>query len=239
MPLPPGVFRADHVGSLLRPAPVKHARAAAAAGTLPPAALRAVEDASIAAAVARLRTAGVRALTDGEFRRAYFHLDFCGRLRGVETRGAIGASAAGPGGWTPPRLVVVGRLGRPEGGVQTADYRYVQGLAGEGETVKVCVPSPTMVHFRGGRASIDVGAYPDMDSFFADLARVWQEELQGLYEAGARFVQLDDTNLAYLCDEGMRQAARERGEDPDLLPMRYAVGAGFMAETDMLTGQRN
>jgi hypothetical protein len=94
-------------------------------------------------------------------------------------------------------------------------------------TPKVCIPSPTMVHFRGGRASIDIGAYPDLDVFFEDLAKVYQEELDSLYKAGARFVQLDDTNLAYLCDEKMRQQAAERNEDVNSLPKRYAVSSLF------------
>jgi 5-methyltetrahydropteroyltriglutamate--homocysteine methyltransferase len=231
MPLPAGIYRADHVGSLLRPAALQTARAQRAAGTLSAAALRSIENTHIAAVVGAEIGAGLRSITDGEFRRAYFHLDFLQQLGGVETKGAITSSNTPKDGWTPPRLVVTGKL-RHVAPVQVADFqelvraiREVRGeaAAGVGVTPKVCIPSPTMVHFRGGRASIDIDSYPDLDVFFDDLAIVYQKELDALYQAGARFVQLDDTNLAYLCDEGMRNEARARGDDPDELPKKYAV----------------
>lgn len=183
-------------------------------------------------------------MTDGEFRRAYFHLDFLQRLGGVEVRGHIASSGAIADGWSPPRLVVTGPL-RHWQDVQVEDFVFLKGAleralekleGGSGSggkkllaTPKVCIPSPTMVHFRGGRASIDIEAYPDMDVFFEDLARVYQEELDALYKAGARFVQLDDTNLAYLCDEKMRQAAIDRNDDPNELPKKYAVSTKALA----------
>jgi 5-methyltetrahydropteroyltriglutamate--homocysteine methyltransferase len=225
MPLPAGVYRADHVGSLLRPSTIKKARELAAAGAISASELRSVEDVAIADIAAKQVEVGIRSITDGEFRRAYFHLDFLQQLAGVETRGSIHSSSTGPAGWSPPKLVVVGKL-QHEKPVQVDDYNFLSRAIGKSDvtvTPKVCVPSPTMVHFRGGRASIDLDAYPDLDVFFDDLARVWQLELDALYAAGARFVQLDDTNLAYLCDEEMREAARARNEDPDTLPMRYAV----------------
>ncbi|KAF2672068.1 UROD/MetE-like protein [Microthyrium microscopicum] len=226
MPLPPGVFRADHVGSLLRPAAIKSARLSVASQKLDAAGLRKVEDDEIAAIVAKQLENGLKSITDGEFRRAYFHLDFLQQLGGVEMQGMIKSSSIGPEGWSPPRLAVTGKLTH-EKDVQVDDYKYLQGEIDRhpeknGVMAKVCVPSPTMVHFRGGRASIDVSAYPSLDAFFEDLAHVYQQELDSLYKAGVRFVQLDDTNLAYLCDETMRAEAKGRGDDPDLLPLRYA-----------------
>jgi 5-methyltetrahydropteroyltriglutamate--homocysteine methyltransferase len=232
MPLPPGLYRADHVGSLLRPAAIQAARSQRASGTLSDPALRKVEDAQITAVVKAEIAAGLRSITDGEFRRAYFHLDFLQQLGGVETRGAITSSNTPQDGWTPPRLVVTGKLAHVKA-VQVEDFNFLRdaiaaaaGSAPLPVTPKVCIPSPTMVHFRGGRASIDIDSYPDLDVFFDDLAKVYQTELDALYAAGARFVQLDDTNLAYLCDEKMRDEARARGDDPDELPMKYAVRIG-------------
>jgi 5-methyltetrahydropteroyltriglutamate--homocysteine methyltransferase len=231
MPLPAGLYRADHVGSLLRPSAIQTARLEHAAGVLSTPSLRDVENTHIAAVVRAQIAAGLRSITDGEYRRAYFHLDFLQQLGGVETKGAITSSNTPKDGWMPPRLVVTGKL-RHVRPVQVADFEELEKAIKEAEaegkttakvTPKVCIPSPTMVHFRGGRASIDIDSYPDLDVFFDDLATVYQKELEALYQAGARFVQLDDTNLAYLCDEGMRNEARERGDDPDELPKKYAV----------------
>jgi 5-methyltetrahydropteroyltriglutamate--homocysteine methyltransferase len=230
MPLPPGVYRADHIGSLLRPSAIKSARADLAAGKISASDLHAAEDNEIAALVQKQLDAGLRSVTDGEQRRAYFHLDFLQQLHGVSVKGSIQSSGAIKDGWQPPSLAVTGQLGHPERAVQVEDYVFLRDMlaktlerSGENATAKVCVPSPTMLHFRGGRASIDIESYPEMDDFFDDLAAVYQQELDALYKAGARFVQLDDTNLAYLCDEKMRQAAVERNEDPDELPKKYAV----------------
>ena len=227
MPLPPGVYRADHVGSLLRSKEIKTGRAQVAAGKLNASELRNVENAQITALVQKELDAGLKSITDGEFRRAYFHLDFLQQLGGVETQGSIASSGSINDGMSPPKLAVTGKLTHPKN-VQVDDYLFLKDVlnkahGGAPATTKVCIPSPTMVHFRGGRASIDIAAYPDLDVFFEDLARVYQEEIDALYKAGARFIQLDDTNLAYLCDEKMRQAARDRNDDPDELPRKYAV----------------
>src|SRR5262245_11145545 len=214
-------FRADHVGSLLRPAAVHEARARRAADEITAAELRAVEDAAIAEAVRQLEALGMRSITDGEFRRAWFHLDFLQQLDGVAVTGSIAASsdAATTVHMTPPKLSVVGPL-RHVRDIQVDDFRYLASIATQ--TPKVCIPSPTMVHFRGGRAAIDIDAYPDLEKFFADLAACYRAELDALYNAGCRYVQLDDTNLAYLCDPAMRAGAVERGDDPDQLPHSYA-----------------
>jgi 5-methyltetrahydropteroyltriglutamate--homocysteine methyltransferase len=214
-------FRADHVGSLLRPPAVHHARAQRAAGEIDAAELRAVEDAAIRDAVAAVEGLGLRSVTDGELRRAWFHLDFLQQLDGVAVTGNIAASsdAADTVHMTPPKLSVVGPL-RHVRDIQVADFRFLASITTE--TPKVSIPSPTMVHFRGGRAGIDIDAYPDLDVFFADLAACYRAEIDGLYAAGCRYLQLDDTNLAYLCDPVMRAGAAERGDDPDALPHAYA-----------------
>jgi 5-methyltetrahydropteroyltriglutamate--homocysteine methyltransferase len=214
-------FRADHVGSLLRPAAVHEARAKRAAGEISAAELREVEDVAIAEAVRTVEGLGMRSVTDGEFRRAWFHLDFLQQLDGVAVTGNIEASsdAASTVHMTPPKLSVVGRL-RHGRDIQVDDYRYLASIVTE--TPKVSIPSPTMVHFRGGRAAIDLDAYPDLELFFADLAACYRAELEALYAAGCRYVQLDDTNLAYLCDPVMRTGAEERGDDPNELPHAYA-----------------
>ncbi|KAF2096687.1 UROD/MetE-like protein [Rhizodiscina lignyota] len=223
MTLPYGVYRADHVGSLLRPKDVLNAREKEAEGTITAQDLRDVEDKYIKDAVGKQINAGLRSITDGEFRRAYFHLDFLKHLDGVEVQGMIN-STAGYKGWTPPRLVVTGKLGHPKS-IQVEDFKYLVAQIkedGGSATPKVCIPSPTMVHFRGGRSSIDLSAYPDLDVFFEDIARVYQEELDDLYKAGCRMVQLDDTNLAYLCDPSMRKEAEERHGDVAQLTKQYA-----------------
>jgi methionine synthase II (cobalamin-independent) len=214
-------FRADHVGSLLRPPAVHEARTKRAAGEISAAELREVEDAAIADAVHTVEGLGMRSVTDGEFRRAWFHLDFLEQLDGVAVTGNIAASsdAAATVHMTPPKLSVVGPL-RHTRDIQVDDYRYLASIVTE--TPKVSIPSPTMVHFRGGRAAIDIDAYPDLEQFFADLAACYRAELEALYAAGCRYVQLDDTNLAYLCDPVMRAGAVERGDDPDELPHSYA-----------------
>jgi 5-methyltetrahydropteroyltriglutamate--homocysteine methyltransferase len=214
-------FRADHVGSLLRPEAVHAARARRAAGELTADELRAVEDEAIADVVRKLEATGMQSVTDGEFRRAWFHLDFLEQLDGVAVSGSIASSSdsAQSVHMTPPKLTVVGPL-RHVRDIQVADFEYLASVATA--TPKVSIPSPTMVHFRGGRAGIDIEAYPDLDDFFTDLARCYRDEIGALYAAGSRYIQLDDTNLAYLCDPVMRQGAVDRGDDPDELPRAYA-----------------
>ncbi|KAJ9133817.1 Methionine synthase [Pleurostoma richardsiae] len=226
MPLPPGVYRADQVGSFLRPRAVLSAREQAADGHITPVELRAVENEHIAALVKSQIAAGLRSVTDGELRRAYFHIDFCSQLSGVRQEGNLSSTNITKHGMTPPRLVVAGKLGHPKP-IQVDDFLFLQDqIAGAGAartvTAKVCIPSPTMLHFRGSRETIDSTAYPTLEPFFEDLVRVFQEELADLYAAGCRFVQLDDTNLAYLCDEGMRKEAEARHGDPSHLAEQYA-----------------
>ncbi|EON62922.1 5-methyltetrahydropteroyltriglutamate-homocysteine methyltransferase [Coniosporium apollinis CBS 100218] len=225
MVLPTGVYRADHVGSWLRPREVLDARSRVAQKEMSEEELRKFEDKHIENVVQKQIAAGLRSITDGEFRRAYFHLDFLKQLDGVEVKGSIKPTGEIKDGWAPPVLSVTGKLGHSKP-VQVDDFKFLEAAIARnnaaGVTTKVAIPSPTMVHFRGGRASIDIASYPDLDAFFDDLAKVYQQELDDLCKAGCRFVQLDDTNLAYLCDPEMRKAAASRSEDLTTLPKRYA-----------------
>ena len=229
-------FRADHVGSLLRPPEVLAARHQCADGQISAAQLRHVEDVATAHAVGKMESLGMRSITDGEFRRAWFHLDFLQQLDGVAVTGNIASSSdsASTVHMTPPKLSVVGPL-RHVRDIQVDDYKYLASVTTQ--TPKVSIPSPTMVHFRGGRAAIDLDAYPDLDQFFADLAACYRSEIAALYEAGCRYLQLDDTNLAYLCDPAMRAGAVERGDDPNELPHAYAelINACIADRPDDLT----
>ncbi|KAL2186551.1 methionine synthase-like protein [Thermothelomyces heterothallicus CBS 203.75] len=231
MPLPAGVYRADHVGSFLRPQPILRARETLDTATpISAADLRKLEDEHITEVVQKQIASGLQSVTDGEFRRAWFHIDFLQHLSGVERHGSLSSTNVTSHGVTPPKLAVVGKLGHPQP-IQVEDYKFVESVrqkvaAGSDKkvTTKVCIPSPTMVHFRGGREAISTEAYPTLEPFFDDLVKVYQAEIADLYAAGCRFVQLDDTNLAYLCDAGMRaEAAKRHGEDPQKLTKQYAA----------------
>ncbi|HEU4616466.1 MAG TPA: 5-methyltetrahydropteroyltriglutamate--homocysteine S-methyltransferase [Gammaproteobacteria bacterium] len=211
-------FRADHVGSLLRPRSLLELRERAARGEVSPAALRAHEDECIRAVVSLQESIGLEGISDGEYRRESFHGDFMRRIEGVAFELATPGRASLAGG--PFVAVVSKRMRRPAGGIEVENFRYLRSLTAR--TPKQTIPSPTMAHFRGGRETIDAGAYPDMSEFFADLARVYREEVEDLAEAGCRYLQLDDTNLAYLCDERIRARIEERGESLDRLPGDYA-----------------
>jgi 5-methyltetrahydropteroyltriglutamate--homocysteine methyltransferase len=215
-------FRADHVGSFLRPAELLEAREKKQKGTISAAQLREVEDRAIRDIVKFQEDLGLQGITDGEFRRTYFHIDFLEQIEGVEVRqGAMGRfhGAKGDVDFAPPVMHVVKKL-RHAKPIQVADFDYLKSVTKK--TPKVTIPSPTMLHFRGGRGAISKEAYPDLEGFYADVAAAYREELQQLGNAGCTYVQLDDTNLAYLCDPKMREGARGRGDDPDWLPHRYA-----------------
>ncbi|MDR0781657.1 MAG: 5-methyltetrahydropteroyltriglutamate--homocysteine S-methyltransferase [Pseudomonadales bacterium] len=218
-PTPP--FRADQVGSLLRPRYLLDAREQFATGKIDAAVLREVENRAIAEAVKKQEAIGLPSISDGEFRRSYFHLDFFRHLDGVTIEGNINASSSvqNSAGFSPPKLSVTGKL-RHQYPISLGDYQFLQ--AQTPAKVKITMPSPTMLHFRGGRAGIDAKAYPDLEEFFSDLAQAYRDEIETLYQAGCRNIQLDDTNLAYLCDPKMRADAAARGEDPNTLPALYA-----------------
>jgi 5-methyltetrahydropteroyltriglutamate--homocysteine methyltransferase len=217
-------FRADHVGSFLRPKVLLEAREAYfVKKSITAAQLRAVEDRAITEIVAFQQDVGLHSITDGEFRRTYFHIDFLEQLGGVKTD--IPVTVKRPDGseeLAPPVIRVIDTV-RHVKDIQRADFEFLKSQVAAGMTPKVTIPSPTMLHFRGGRAGISREAYPELDPvFYEDVARAYGQELQSLYDAGCRYVQMDDTNLAYLCDDKMREAARQRGDDPNELPHRYA-----------------
>jgi 5-methyltetrahydropteroyltriglutamate--homocysteine methyltransferase len=219
---PPPPFRADHVGSFLRPAYLLEARDKRAKNEIGPEELRAVEDRAIAEVVRMQEEVGLRSITDGEFRRTYFHIDFLERLDGVSADAPVTVKKPdGSEELLPPVIRVVGKV-RHQRDIQLADFKYLKSVTKQ--TPKVSIPSPTMLHFRGGRAGISAEHYPELEpTFYEDVARAYGEELASLARAGATYVQMDDTNLAYLCDDKMREAARARGDDPDELPHRYAA----------------
>ncbi len=222
-------FRADHVGSFLRPAYLLEARDQFFnKKSITAEQLRAVEDKAITEIVNFQADVGLKSITDGEFRRTYFHIDFLEQLGGVKTD--IPVTIVRPDGTeelAPPVIRVIDKV-RHAKNIQLADFQYlksqVEALGISGLVPKVTIPSPTMLHFRGGRAGISKEAYPELDPvFYDDVAKAYGDELQSLADAGCTYVQMDDTNMAYLCDEKMREAARQRGDDPNELPHRYAA----------------
>jgi 5-methyltetrahydropteroyltriglutamate--homocysteine methyltransferase len=215
-------FRADHVGSFLRPAYLIQARDAAERGELTAGELRSVEDRAIREVVALQQNVGLNAITDGEFRRTFFHVDFLKQLDGVGVKGGIAVKfrkAEGDIDYAPPVMEVTDKV-RHARSIQRRDFEFLRSVTNR--TPKVTIPSPTMLHFRGGRAGISQQAYPQLEAFYADVAAAFAEEIRDLAAAGCTYLQLDDTNLAYLCDTKQREAARSRGHDPDELPLAYA-----------------
>jgi 5-methyltetrahydropteroyltriglutamate--homocysteine methyltransferase len=215
-------FRADHVGSFLRPPELLDAREKRRKGEITAEALREVEDRAIRDVVKLEEDVGLRGITDGEFRRTYFHVDFLEQLDGVRSRGGLALhfhSKKGEVDFAPPVLHVTAKV-RHAHPIQVRDFEFLKSVTKR--TPKVSIPSPTMLHFRGGRSAISREAYPDLEEFFSDVARAYREEIGQLGAAGCTYLQLDDTNLAYLCDPKMREAARARGDDPGELPRRYA-----------------
>jgi 5-methyltetrahydropteroyltriglutamate--homocysteine methyltransferase len=219
-------FRADHVGSFLRPKYLLDAREDFfVKKSINAEQLRAVEDKAITEIVKFQEDVGLQSITDGEFRRTYFHLDFLEQLGGVITEAGKLAVQATDGSThlAPPMIKVIGKVKHVKD-IQRADFEFLKRQLSKGGTPKVTIPSPTMLHFRGGRGGIDKVAYPELEpEFYDDVAKAYGDELMSLYNAGCRYVQMDDTNLAYLCDEKMREAARQRGDDPNELPHRYAT----------------
>ena len=216
-------FRADHVGSFLRPKELIDARERFRAGEIDAEALRVVEDQAIRGVVAFQEDLGLKGITDGEFRRTYFHTDFLLQLDGVEEAGGTQVHFHRHGGeelsYAPPVMKITGKIEHARD-IQRRDYEFLASVTSR--LPKVTIPSPTMLHFRGGRDAIDRDAYPDLEQFYADLAAAYRAEIASLAAAGCRYLQLDDTNLAYLCDDTQRANARARGMDPDDLPRLYA-----------------
>ena len=213
-------FRADQVGSLLRPESLARARAAWKRGELGADALRAAEDAAIAEVVARQESIGLKAVTDGEFRRDWWHLDFLAQLDGVSLRRNEGEKFKVAGqSEQPPIASVTGRVAcsRP---IMVDHFAYLAGIAKA--LPKMTIPSPSMLHLRGGRAAISREVYPDLDAFWDDVAAAYRKAIAQLAEAGCRYLQLDDITFAYLCDPKIQDNCRRNGDDPATLPRRYA-----------------
>jgi 5-methyltetrahydropteroyltriglutamate--homocysteine methyltransferase len=219
-------FRANHVGSLLRPPELLQAREKHQKGEMSAAQLRQTEDRCIRDAVKMQEDVGMQGITDGEFRRTLWHADFLSQFEGIKVvEGLLPDSARhfqNPDAdvqRSPTQFVVTGKLGHPRG-IETDNFKFLASVTKN--TPKQCIPSPSLVHFRTGRGGVDKAAYPDMKDFFADLARVYREEISGLAAAGCTYLQIDDVNFAYLCDPKMRDGAKKIGEDPESLPLLYA-----------------
>ncbi|HEX3864260.1 MAG TPA: 5-methyltetrahydropteroyltriglutamate--homocysteine S-methyltransferase [Stellaceae bacterium] len=214
VPKPP--FRADHVGSLLRPAALLHSRAEHQAGRLPAEGLRAAEDQAIADAVRMQRDLGLVGVSDGEMRRGSWHMDFLYQIGGVEkTERRLNIqfkNDAGTLDFTPTAHRVGGKLSFDKT-IFGEDFAYLASVAPAGTVPKLTIPSPSMLHYRGGRAAIDAGAYPDMEPFWQDLAAVYATEIAGLAALGCTYLQLDDTSLAYLNDPAQRTYVDSIGGD--------------------------
>ena len=216
-------FRADHVGSMLRPDNLMEARIAHAAGTLDAQSLKKVEDATIRDAIKLQEDVGFQAVTDGEFRRSSWFRDFLLGFDNVKVaegklelffKNADGTLTTNK----PNSMAVTGKVARSKP-IQVEDFKFIKSVTKV--MPKVCIPSPTLMHFRGGRENIDIKAYPQMRDFFTDIAKAYQAEINDMVAAGLKYIQIDDTNLAYLCDENFRDAVKRIGEDPNKLPQLY------------------
>src|SRR5476651_1741692 len=213
-------FRADHVGSLLRTAPLKDARTKRERGEITAQQLKAVEDREIAGVIKKQEGIGLQAVTDGEFRRAFWNYDFLGALDGVEAYlGERKIKFQGPNP-KPMMLRVTGKLGTFSGHPMLEHFKY--GAAHTAVLPKMTIPSPSSLHFRYGRDAIPGAIYPNMEDFYADLGQTYRKAVRAFADAGCRYLQLDEVNLAYLCDPKLRAQVSERGEDPAQLPAAYA-----------------
>ena len=203
-------FRADHVGSLLRSPRLKEARAKRAAGEIGKADLTAIENDEIKKIIAKQEAVGLNSITDGEFRRAYWHFDILAGLDGVEMVEAEGIKFAGVTSKAEAPFVR-GKLGS-KSHPQVAHFAFLK--ANTRRTPKMTIPSPSMLHYRGGRKMIDKTAYPTMEQFYSDLGQAYKQVVGQFYAAGCRYLQLDDCSFAYLCDAAQRKMLTDRGDDP-------------------------
>ena len=213
-------FRADHVGSLLRTAPLKDARSRHERGEIDAAALRAVEDREIETVIRQQQDIGLQAVTDGEFRRAFWNYDFLGKLDGVEAylgERKISFQGKNP---KPMMLRITGKLGTFSGHPMIEHFRFVK--AHSRVTPKMTIPSPSSLHFRYGRDAVPAAIYPDLDEFYRDLGATYAQAVHAFADAGCRYLQLDEVNFAYLCDPKLREQVANRGDDPGKLPAIYA-----------------
>ena len=210
------IYRADHVGSLLRPAELKEARKQLENGDISIDELRQVENEAISHAVHKQKEAGLQAVTDGEYRRAWWHFDFLEGLGGVQGSES-GDGIAFKERQTKSRAIKVTDKVHFDGHREIEFFKYLQAEAGE-TTAKYAIPSPSMLHFRG---EIDESVYPDIEVFFEDLAQTYKEVLAAFYDAGCRYLQLDDTSWGYFCSDEERQKLIDKGQDPEYLKEKY------------------
>ena len=222
-------FRADHVGSLLRPQELKQARADK---NLPREKLREIEDRHIRKAVAMQEAAGLQSVTDGEMRRAFWHTDFLTGFDGiVATQGQYALKFHGEGGAegeTKSMMVVNGKVKRSRS-IMVEPFRFLK--SSTSKTAKLCIPAPTYLHMRGGRKVVDAKTYPDIEEFWSDITRAYREEIRDLAAAGCTYLQIDDVSFATLCDENIRAQVKRDGEDPAKLPAQYArIISGLISE---------
>jgi 5-methyltetrahydropteroyltriglutamate--homocysteine methyltransferase len=218
-------FRADHVGSLLRPAVLKQARAQRERGEITAEELKTIEDREIEAVIRKQEEAGLRSVTDGEFRRAFWNYDFLGQLDGVEAY--LGERKIKFQGLQPKPMMlrVTGKLGGYRAHPMIEHFKFVAAHAKattNEATPKMTMPSPSSLHFRYGRDAVPVEIYPDMDDFYRDLGEGYRKVLRAFSDAGCRYLQLDEVNFTYLCDPKLRAFVANRGEDPETLPHVYA-----------------
>jgi 5-methyltetrahydropteroyltriglutamate--homocysteine methyltransferase len=233
-------FRADHVGSLLRPKALLDARARYAAGEIDAAELRGIEDEAIADVVRLQGDVGLSTATDGEFRRASWHMDFIYAINGIskvqENIEVHFKNADGTIDFTPAGLHVDGPLSIDEP-IFGRDFTYLQSQVGDAQTAKLTIPSPSMVHYRGGAAAIDPAVYPDEDSFWDALSAAYRQQVQGIAAQGCRYLQLDDTSLAYLNDPAQRAELAGQGRDAEHQHERYIrqINAALAGRPEGLT----
>lgn len=216
MSTPP--FRADHVGSLLRPAALHATRAKAKAGAIAPAELRSVEDALIRQVVAKQEGLGLQVVTDGEYRRDFWHLDFLRQLEGVGLTAPVGMTFKAED--VPPMATVTGRV-RCTRPIMADHFAFLKSVARRA-TPKLTIPSPAMLHLRGGRNAIARDVYPDLAEFWADASAAYRTAIGHIAAAGCTYLQIDDVSWAYLCDAKVRDNFRANGDDPGPLHLVYA-----------------
>ncbi|MGB6451516.1 MAG: 5-methyltetrahydropteroyltriglutamate--homocysteine S-methyltransferase [Steroidobacteraceae bacterium] len=212
-PSPP--FRAEHVGSLLRPPALAAARSRYQAGELPAAELREAEDCAVRDVVRMQEEIGFQAVTDGELRRGAWHMDFLYQIGGISrTESPLKLHFHGESGeieFTTSALKVTSAL-RHEKTIFGADFAFLKSVTRA--TPKITIPSPSMVHYRGGRAAVDRSVYPDLDAFWSDLETAYASQIAALAGLGCTYLQLDDTSLAYLNDPAQREHLSSLGGDP-------------------------
>jgi len=218
-------FRADHVGSLLRPQKLLEARASWKGGKLTFEALQNIEDEAIREVVKLQENVGLKAITDGEFRRENWWIDFISQIEGIvisepDVSSEFKTDGGKGSGYIPKVVKTVSKITHNRS-ILDRDFETL--LKHTKETPKVTIPSPTRIHFHGGRAAVDLETYPDLSNFWSDIARFYQDEIAALEQKGCRYIQIDDPVLTYFLDDRMRNNLQDIGENPDALINTYAT----------------